>query len=125
MQAVGGDADARRRADDAALEAVVRGVAAPVPVEPEEGAERRQFVARRCFTSAVAVCCPDVPRPLGMIQAGLDASAAIAASAAMCWLVQLLERDANVAPACQNASVLQAASSPERRLKKRSVLTAR
>ena len=43
MQAVGGDADAGRRADDAALEAVVRGVAAPVPVaEPEEGAERRQ-----------------------------------------------------------------------------------
>ena len=40
---LGRDADAGRRADLAALEAVVRGVAAPVPVAAlKEGEKRRQ-----------------------------------------------------------------------------------
>ena len=58
VQAIGGDAGAGRRADDPALEAVVRGVLALAPAfKPKKRCERRQLVysgsnARLSWTSS-------------------------------------------------------------------------
>ena len=123
MQAVGRDTDAGRRADHAALEAVVRGVPAPVPVAaPEEGEKRRQgrcglllMPKSRAGAKCAVLICLGL---LGMDQAGLDASAAIAAIAAMvlAFFSCLIELQC-FGKAKPIASVLHAASNPERRLK--------